>query len=37
MISGPFKTLRTIKEGDKVKEMSEEKKKAAESGAAGAS
>jgi len=33
VISGPFKTLRTIKEGDKVKEMSEEKKKAAESGA----
>ena len=33
VISGPFKTLRTIKEGDKVKEMSEEKRKAAESGA----
>jgi HlyD family secretion protein len=32
VISGPFKTLRTIKEGDKVKEMSEEKRKAAESG-----
>ncbi|HJQ97162.1 MAG TPA: efflux RND transporter periplasmic adaptor subunit [Candidatus Polarisedimenticolaceae bacterium] len=30
VISGPFKTLRTIKEGDKVKEMSEEKAKAAE-------
>jgi hypothetical protein len=37
VISGPFKTLRTIKEGDKVKEMSEDKKKALESGAAGAS
>jgi HlyD family secretion protein len=37
VISGPFKTLRTIKEGDKVKEMSEEKRKAAESGAAGSS
>jgi len=33
VISGPFKTLRTIKEGDKVREMSEEKKKAAEGGA----
>ena len=33
VISGPFKTLRTIKEGDRVKEMSEEKKKAMESGA----
>ena len=33
VISGPFKTLRTIKEGDRVKEMSEEKRKAAESGA----
>ncbi len=32
VISGPFKTLRTIKEGDRVKEMSEEKRKAAESG-----
>jgi HlyD family secretion protein len=31
VISGPFKTLRTIKEGDKVKEMSEDKAKAAES------
>ncbi len=37
VISGPFKTLRTIKEGDRVKEMSEEKRKAAESAAAGAS
>ena len=35
VISGPFKTLRTIKEGDKVKEMSEEQRKALESGAAG--
>jgi HlyD family secretion protein len=35
VISGPFKTLRTIKEGDKVEEMSEEKRKAMESGAAG--
>ena len=33
VISGPFKALRTIKEGDKVKEMSEEKRKAAETGA----
>jgi len=33
VISGPFKTLRTIKEGDQVREMSEEKKKAAEGGA----
>jgi hypothetical protein len=33
VISGPFKTLRSIKEGDRVKEMSEEKRKAAESGA----
>lgn len=32
VISGPFRTLRTLKEGDKVKEMSEEKKKALESG-----
>ena len=30
VITGPFKTLRTIKEGDKVEAMSEEKKKAAE-------
>jgi HlyD family secretion protein len=37
VISGPFKTLRTIKEGDRVKEMSEEKRKAMESGAAGTS
>jgi hypothetical protein len=37
VISGPFKTLRTIKEGDRVKEMSEEKRKAVESGAAGTS
>ena len=37
VISGPFKTLRTIKEGDKVKAMSEEKGKAAESAAAGTS
>ena len=37
VISGPFKTLRTIKEGDRVKEMSEEKRKAMESGAAGSS
>jgi len=34
VISGPFRTLRTIKEGDRVKEMSEEKKKTLESGAA---
>ena len=32
VISGPFKTLRTIKEGDRVREMSDEQKKAAESG-----
>ena len=31
VISGPFKTLRTIKEGDKVKPMSDEKAKAMES------
>jgi HlyD family secretion protein len=37
VISGPFKTLRTIKEGDKVRAMSEDKKKAMESGAAGSS
>jgi HlyD family secretion protein len=37
VISGPFKTLRTIKEGDRVKAMSEEKSKAAESAAAGSS
>ena len=35
VISGPFKTLRTIKEGDRVRAMSEDKKKAMESGAAG--
>jgi HlyD family secretion protein len=34
VISGPFKTLRSIKEGDKVKAMSEEKQKAFESGTA---
>jgi HlyD family secretion protein len=33
VITGPFKTLRTIKEGDRVKEMTEEKRKATESGA----
>ena len=33
VISGPFKTLRTIKEGDRVRAMSPEKEKAAESGA----
>lgn len=32
VISGPFKTLRSIKEGDRVKEMTEQQKKAAESG-----
>jgi HlyD family secretion protein len=37
IISGPFKTLRTIKEGDKVRAMSEEKQKAMESGLAEAS
>jgi HlyD family secretion protein len=37
VISGPFKTLRTIKEGDKIKAMSEEKQKALDSGAAEAS
>jgi HlyD family secretion protein len=37
VISGPFKTLRTIKEGDKVRAMSEEKRKALESGATGTS
>jgi HlyD family secretion protein len=37
VISGPFKTLRTIKEGDAVREMSEEQKKAMESGESGRS
>jgi len=37
VISGPFKTLRSIKEGDKVKAMSDEKQKALESGAPEAS
>ena len=32
VISGPFKTLRAIKDGDRVKEMTEQQKKAAESG-----
>ena len=30
VITGPFKTLRTIKDGDRVEPMSEEKKKALE-------
>jgi HlyD family secretion protein len=37
VVTGPFKTLRTIKEGDRVKPMSEERRKALESAEAGAS
>jgi HlyD family secretion protein len=37
VVTGPFKTLRTIKEGDRVKAMSEERRKALEAGEAGAS
>ncbi len=37
VVTGPFKTLRTIKEGDKVTPMSEEKRKATEAGEAAAS
>jgi HlyD family secretion protein len=37
VVTGPFKTLRTIKEGDKVKAMSEERRKALESGDAATS
>jgi len=32
VISGPFKTLRSIKDGDRIREMSEEKRKSVESG-----
>lgn len=32
VVTGPFKTLRTIKEGDRVKPMSEERRKALEAG-----
>lgn len=37
VVTGPFKTLRTIKEGDRVKAMSEEQRKKQEAGEAGAS
>ncbi len=37
VVSGPFKTLRSIKDGDRVSEMSEEKRKAMESKQEGAS
>ena len=37
VVTGPFKTLRTIKEGDRVKPMSEERRKALEAGEAAAS
>lgn len=37
VVTGPFKTLRTIKEGDRVKAMSEERRKALEAGESGAS
>ena len=37
VITGPFKALRQIKDGDKVKPMSEKEKKAAEAEGAGAS
>jgi HlyD family secretion protein len=37
VVTGPFKTLRTIKEGDRVKPMSEERRKALEAGDAAAS
>jgi len=35
VVTGPFKTLRTIKDGDRVKPMSEERRKAVEAGNAG--
>jgi HlyD family secretion protein len=37
VVTGPFKTLRTIKEGDRVKPMSEERRKALEAEAAASS
>jgi len=37
IVSGPFKALREIKDGDPVKRMSEKEKKAAESQGAGSS
>lgn len=37
VVTGPFKTLRTIKDGDRVKPMSEERRKALEEGEAAAS
>jgi HlyD family secretion protein len=37
VVTGPFKTLRTIKEGDRVKRMSAERRKAVEAGEAAAS
>jgi HlyD family secretion protein len=37
IITGPFKALREIKDGDRVKKMSEKEKKAAEGQGAGTS
>jgi HlyD family secretion protein len=37
VVTGPFKTLRTIKDGERVKAMSEERRKALEAGEAAAS
>jgi HlyD family secretion protein len=37
VVTGPFKTLRTIKDGDRVKPMTEERRKALESAQGGAS
>ena len=37
VITGPFKALRQIKDGDRVKRMSEEERKAAEAEGAGSS
>src|SRR5208337_2639213 len=37
VVTGPFKTLRTIKDGDRVKPMTEERRKALEASEAAAS
>ncbi len=37
IVTGPFKALREIKDGDRVKKMSEKEKKAAEGQGAGTS
>jgi hypothetical protein len=37
IITGPFKALRQIKDGDRVKRMSDKERKAAEAEGAGAS